>query len=78
MYTNKTKTQQPPKESTLLIPTVGRQRQGDLYEFKDSLVYIVSSRSSKDYTVRSRKKKIKKGKKKTFLIFYGLLTTLEK
>ena len=32
----------------LLIPVLGRQRQGDLCEFKDSLVYRVSSRTAKD------------------------------
>ena len=28
-----------------LIPALGRQRQVDLYEFKASLIYTVSSRS---------------------------------
>ena len=33
---------------TPLIPALGRQRQADLCEFKDSLVYRVSSRTAKD------------------------------
>ena len=33
---------------TALIPTLGRQRQVDLCEFKDNLVYRESSRTAKD------------------------------
>ena len=31
-----------------LIPALGRQRQAYLYEFKASLVYMVSSRTARD------------------------------
>ena len=31
-----------------LIPVIGRQKQGDLCEYKASLVYVVSSRPARD------------------------------
>ena len=37
----------------LLVLAVGRQRQGDLCEFQASLVYKVSSRTSRDVTPRN-------------------------
>jgi hypothetical protein len=40
-----------------LIPSLGRQRQVDLCEFEDSLVYIVEFQVSQGYTVRPRLKK---------------------
>lgn len=45
-----------------LIPAMGRQRQVDLSEFEDSLVYKVSSHDSQGcYTVKGGKKKEKGG-----------------
>ena len=46
-----------------LIPALGRQRQVDLCEFKDSLVYRVNARTAKDTqrnpVSKSQKLKIK-------------------
>ena len=48
---------------TPLIPALGRQREADLYEFKDSLDNGVSSRTAKDtqrnHVSKSQKLKIK-------------------
>lgn len=40
---------------TLLIPAIGRQRQVELFEFKASLVYVVSSRTTRIIVRLSRK-----------------------
>ena len=44
---------------TPLIPTLERQRQADLYEFKASLVYRESSRTAKDTQRNLVSKKLK-------------------
>ena len=36
-----------------LIPALGRQKQADLCEFEVSLIYIVNSKDSQAYIVRS-------------------------
>jgi hypothetical protein len=41
-----------------LIPALGRQRQASLCEFKDSLVYIVSSRTTRTIKNINKRKKI--------------------
>ena len=55
---------------TPLIPALGRQKQADLCEFKDNLVYRVSARTAKD-TQRnpvSKNQKLKKIKEIEFKI----------
>ena len=52
---------------TPLIPALGRQRQGDLCEFKASLICRVSSRISQGYTKRNQKRKRKTYPKAAFL-----------
>jgi hypothetical protein len=42
-----------------LISILRRQRQSDLWEFKDILVYKVSSKRAKDYTEKPCPQKIK-------------------
>jgi hypothetical protein len=40
-----------------LMSALGRQKQADLQEFEDSLVYITSSRSARLYNVSRKEKK---------------------
>ena len=51
---------------TSLISTIGRQRQADIYEFEDSLLYSVNCRTAKD-TQRNRVSKKKQTNKKDLL-----------
>ena len=49
---------------TPLMPTFGRQKQADVCEFKTSLVYKVSSRTTRAVTQRNPVLKKKKSKTK--------------
>lgn len=67
--TKNKKTQYPPKESILLIPIVGRQRQGDLCEFKANLPSGLCSEfqviQGLHSEIQPKKKKKSKEKKNT-------------
>jgi hypothetical protein len=55
-----------------LIPALRRHRQEDLYEFEDSLIYIVSSRPARLHSEALPKKKKKKNRVlKTCTNLYG-------
>jgi hypothetical protein len=40
------------------VLALGRQKQANLYEFKDSLIFIMSSRTRQNYIVKSCLKKV--------------------
>ena len=56
-----------------VISALGRQRQGDLCEFKASLVYRVSSRTAKIVTQKNPVSKNKKQKTKNLFIYLFIL-----
>jgi hypothetical protein len=57
-----------------LIPTFGRQRQADLSEFEASLVYRVSSRTSRATQRNSVIKLLLKKKKRNQRFFFFFLS----